>query len=395
MTTLPERLFTPLKLGNVQLAHRLVLPPLTRYRADDDHVPLDICAEYYAQRASTPGTMLIAEATLISPRAAGMDNVPGIWSKAQINAWEKVTAAVHAKRCNIFLQLWDLGRRATPESLDKEDGGPYLPSSASAVDILPNVPVENGRHLPPAKSHALTKEEIKLHVDDFAEAAKNAIDAGFDGVEVHAANGYLVEQFLSEACNTRADEWGGTVENRSRFCVEVTRAIIDKLGDSRKVAVRLSPWTEFPEGKVVNPIPQYRHTVSELSKLGLAYLHLVESRIQGDAATAIYHELPRRNDALIKVWGKGAPLILAGGYTPRTAIMAAGEMYPEQDICVGIGRYFLSTPDLPYRIMHGLAPNVYNRSTFYKTMSTEGYTDYPYSKEYLGTQKPSLPNMVL
>lgn len=376
-------LFKPLKMGHMTLKHRIVLPPMTRFRADSNHTPSDLTADYYAQRAAISGSLLIAEATLTSPRAAGMDNVPGIWNQAQIAAWRKVVDAVHAKGSYIFLQVWALGRRATPEALDREEGGPYPVSSASAVDIKPNFPVEGGRHLPPAKAHALTVEEIKFHIDDFATAAKNAIDAGFDGVEVHGANGYLVDQFLADVCNKRTDSYGGSIENRSRFCLELTRAIIDKVGDSRKVAMRLSPWTNFEGESVADPMPQFLHVVSELKKLNLGYLHLVESRISGDPASAVYHKLTRRNDPLIEAWGKTSPIILAGGYTAETARAVTEEVYPNLDICVAIGRYWISTPDLPYRVRHDIEFSPYNRSTFYKTMSSEGYTDYPYSREFL------------
>lgn len=379
-----KRLFSPLQLGTVQLEHRIVLPPLTRFRADKEHVPLNICADYYAQRASIPGGLLIAEGTLVSPRAAGLDHAPGIWSSKQIAAWKKVTDAVHAKGCFIFLQLWDLGRRACPESLDLEEGGPYAVSSASEIDISPVIPVPGGRHLPPAKAHALTKEEIQLHFDDFATAAKNAIEAGFDGVEVHGANGYIVDQFLQESCNKRTDEYGGTIEKRSRFCIELTRAVVDAVGDSKKVAVRLSPWSEFEDGKTESPLPQFLHVVSELKKLDLAYLHLVESRLKGpDAGTAVYHRLTRRNDPLIETWGNQAPIILAGGFTPETAVIATDDIYRDRDICVAIGRYFISTPDLPYRVQHELQLTPYDRLTFYTAMSPHGYTDYAYSTEYL------------
>ncbi|KAJ9644996.1 hypothetical protein H2204_001458 [Knufia peltigerae] len=371
-----ERLFSPLKIGNVHVSHRMVMAPMTRYRADDDGVPMDdIVKEYYSQRASTPGTLLITEATVISPRAGGTSNVPGIWNDTQISAWKKVTDAVHEKKCFIFCQLWALGRRADPEILQNAEGGPYPlvgPSSKPVVEGSQSVP------------HALTREEIRVFVDDYATAARKAMAAGFDGVEVHGANGYLPDQFLQEAINDRTDEYGGSTTNRARFALELTKAIISAVGgDGRKVAFRLSPWSEFDADghdikKTTNPEPQFSYLISELKRLGLAYLHLVESRYSGDAATAEYHVLTRRNDPFIELWGPEAPIILAGGFTPETARKATEGIYQNSNVFIAFGRLYISTPDLPYRIQAGIPPNPYNRETFYLKMSSVGYTDYPF-----------------
>ncbi|KAK5053044.1 hypothetical protein LTR84_002018 [Exophiala bonariae] len=384
-----EQLFRPLKLGNVELNHRIVMAPLTRFRADDEHVPISDVRDYYAQRASTPGTLIIAEATLVSPRASGIANVPGIWSPEHINAWKTVTKAVHAKKCFIFLQLWALGKRSDPELLKHAEGGPYPLVSASAVPLPNQAPLPNAQlgeaTLSPIP-HALSVDEIQLFIDDYASAAKNAIAAGFDGVEIHGANGYLVDQFLQEASNCRTDRYGGGIENRSRFGLEVTKAIIAAVGnDSKKVAMRLSPWSEFTGGATdaVDPIPQFSYIISELKKLDLAYLHLVESRYAGDAATAAYDALTRRNDPFIEIWGSQAPIILAGGFTPATAKIVTEELHRDRDLCVAFGRYYISTPDLPYRICQGISPNPYDRATFYTKMSSVGYTDYSYSPQYL------------
>lgn len=356
----------------------MVMAPMTRYRADDDGVPMDIVREYYAQRASTPGTLLITEATLISPRASGIANVPGIWSPNQISAWKKVTDAVHEKKCFIFLQLWALGRRADPELLRRADGGPYPVAGPSAK------PAVDGAQPP----HVLTQEEIQLLVDDFASAARNAMAAGFDGVEVHGANNYLPDQFLQEASNQRTDEYGGSIPNRARFALDVTKAIIAAVGgDSKKVAFRLSPWSEFVDGKSPNPEPQFSYVISELKKLHVAYLHLVESRYAGDAATAAYHVLTRRNDPFIELWGSKAPIILAGGFTPETAKRASEEVYANSNMCIAFGRLYISTPDLPHRIKAGVPLNPYHRETFYLKMSPVGYTDYPCSSRPIATHE--------
>lgn len=348
------------------------MAPLTRFRADDRHVPLDIVAEYYAQRASMPGTLLIAEATFISPRASGQANAPGIWNTNQIAAWQRVTDAVHAKGCFIFLQLWALGRRAMPDLLARAEGGPYPVVGPSPLAVQ-NGPVPR----------ELSRDEIQLFVEDYATAARNAMLAGFDGVEIHAANGYLVDQFCQAASNHRTDEYGGSVANRARFALEVTQAIIRAVGDSRKVALRLSPWSEFAaDSRAV--VAQFSHLITELKKLDLAYLHLVESRVGGvDARDAIYHNFTGRNDPFIELWGGQEPIILAGGFTPETATKVVAEYYKDKKVCIAFGRYYISTPDLPFRLRKGLPLNPYDRGTFYKLMSPDGYVDYPFSEEYL------------
>jgi len=372
-----DRLFQPLKLGHLKLNHRIVMAPLTRFRADEQHVPVDIVKEYYAQRAAIPGTLLISEATFISPQASGYNNVPGIWNDAQIAAWKGVTDAVHAKGSFIYLQLWALGRVAVPKNLERETGGPYPVVSASAV------PVEQNGRVP----KALTVEEIKSFVAHYAQAAKNAIAAGFDGVEIHGANGYLVDQFWQDVCNQRTDEYGGSIEKRARFGLEVTKAIIEAIGDSKKVGIRLSPWSDFQGMKMDDPVPQFLHIIKELKKLDLAYLHLVESRLSGDAATGVYHAVTHENDPLVEAWGdQGGPIILAGGFTPAKAREVVTKIYTGDNICIAFGRHFISTPDLPFRLQRGIEFNPYDRATFYKKMSPDGYTDYPYSQEWLSAQ---------
>jgi len=375
-----DRLFKPLKLGNIQLNHRMVMAPLTRLRANEKHIPIDIVTEYYAQRAVVPGTFIITEATFISPRASGYKNIPGIWNDAQIQAWKNATDAVHAKGSFIYLQLWALGRVAEPENLRIAEGGPYQLVSASDV---PGKPISKGGHVP----HALTRDEIKVFVNDYAQAAKNAMIAGFDGVEIHGANGYLIDQFWQDVCNKRTDEYGGTVEKRARFGIEVTKAIIEAVGDSKKVGIRLSPWTDFQGMKMKDPIPQFLYIITELKKLDLAYLHLVESRVSGGPGDAVYHAVTRENDPFVQLWGDHAPIILAGGFTSEKAKKVVSEVYTAENVCVAFGRYFISTPDLPFRVQRGIDMNPYDRRTFYKRCSPDGFVDYPYSKEWLAEQE--------
>ncbi|KAL9629545.1 MAG: hypothetical protein Q9164_006835, partial [Protoblastenia rupestris] len=216
-------LFEPIDLGpNLHLSHRVVLAPLTRFRANQAHVHGPLATEYYTQRASAHGTLLITEGTFISPRAGGYSNVPGIYTQDQIEAWKNVTEAVHKKGGSVFLQLWAMGRAADPEVLKKEgvqDG--YVSSSAIAL--------KSGMQAP----KALSEGEIWEYIQDYAQASKNAVAAGFDGVEVHCANGYLIDQFTQDTCNKRTDGWGGSVEKRSRFALEVTKAVVAAVGADR------------------------------------------------------------------------------------------------------------------------------------------------------------------
>jgi len=359
-----SKLFTPLQVGTSKLQHRLVMAPLTRFRADDKNVQLPFVKEYYGQRASVPGTMLITEATFISPRASGYPNVPGIWNKDQIKAWKEVTETVHAKGSYIYLQLWALGRVASPDVL-KTHGEKLRSSSAVPADKDHPVPEE------------MTEEDIKNFIADYAQAAKNAIEAGFDGVEVHGANGYLIDQFTQDNCNKRTDAWGGSIEKRARFGLEVTKAVVAAIG-AEKTGIRLSPFSTFQGMKMAEPIPQFKYLVEELKKLNLAFLHLVESRIAGTADV----EATEKVDPLVDAWGNISPVLLAGGFTAALAKQAADEEYKDKDVAIVFGRYFISNPDLPFKIQKGIELTPYDRETFYKTGSRDGYTDYPFHKDF-------------
>ena len=347
------------------------MAPLTRYRANDAHVHTSLATEYYSQRASVSGTLLITEATFISPRASGYANVPGIWNKDQIEAWKNVTDAVHKKGCYIMCQLWALGRAAKPEIVRKEAGEKAFVSSSS-------IAMQAGGEEP----RALEEEEIRAYIADYAQAAKNAIEAGFDGVEIHGANGYLVDQFTQDTANHRTDAWGGSVEKRSRFGLEVAKAVVDAVGNE-KVGIRLSPFSTFQGMKMADPITQFSHLIEGLKNLKLAYIHLVESRVSGNADI----EATERVDPLLKVWGKTGPVLLAGGFQPDSAKRAVEEEYTGHDIIIVFGRHFIANPDLPFRIEKGLELTKYNRNTFYKAKSPEGYVDYPFSDEWEAQNK--------
>jgi NADPH2 dehydrogenase len=354
-------LFKPVRLGNIQLQHRIAMAPLTRFRADDAHVPTPMMVEYYTQRASAPGTLLITEATYIAHQAGGYPKAPGIWSQAQIDGWKTITDAVHKKGSFMYLQLWALGRVANLAQLQKEIGPDV--KVVGAGDIA----VEGG-----VKPTPLTEGEIKEYVGLYAQAAKNAIAAGFDGVEIHGANGYLVDQFLQDVTNNRTDKYGGSVENRARFGIEVATAVVEAVG-AEKTGIRLSPYSNFQGMLMEDPKPQFTYFTSELKKLKLSYIHLTEERDATETSTAKF---------LIDLWDNQSPVLLCAGWVPETAKKLVDEEYKDKDVIAVIGKYFISNPDLVYRIEKGLALTKWDRDLFYNAGEAHGYTDWEFSKEF-------------
>lgn len=363
-----SRLYAPIKVGDMELKQRIALPPLTRMRAPN-HVVTDLQPQYYGQRAHAPGTLLISEATFISAAAGGYPSAPGIWNKEQTQAWSKVIKAVHDKKSFFFVQLWALGRSAFKSDLDS-NGLPYV----SASDVPESV---NNPDSP--KPRPLTKDEIKQYVKDYVNAAKNAIEAGADGVEIHSANGYLLDQFLHENTNHRTDEYGGSIENRARFLFEVVDALIETVGANR-LAVRISPWGTLGELELgVSPLPQFSYVVAELEKRalagnGIAYLSLVEPRFvfQKDFTTAE----ASGDNTFVRTIFTGV-IVKASGYEKKSAEKEADE---DDKVVVAVGRHFIANPDLVGRWKYDLELNPYNRHTFY-TSGPEGYIDYPFSEE--------------
>ncbi|TKA32804.1 hypothetical protein B0A50_01029 [Salinomyces thailandicus] len=365
----PSKLFSPLPIGPYTLSNRIVMAPLTRFRASDTHVPLlPIVAQHYAQRACVPGTLLISEASVISPSAGGVPHAPGIWNAEQIQAWKHVVQAVHKKGGVIFCQLWALGRAASAEVKKAEGTGDVMSASA--------VPMSEGAPAP----RALEEEEIQGYIKAYASAARNAVEgAGFDGVEIHAANGYLVDQFTQDVSNTRTDAWGGSVAKRARFALEVTRAVVEAVGPER-TALRLSPWSTFQGMRMQDPVPQFMYLLEHLKEMGrLAYLHLVESRIAGNADV----ERTEKITSFVEAWGQHSPVLVAGGFTPDSARRLVEEEMKERDVAVVFGRYFISTPDLVFRVAKGIPLSPYDREDFYRPMVAEGYVDYPFSEEWV------------
>ncbi|KAG5637070.1 hypothetical protein H0H81_005836 [Sphagnurus paluster] len=377
-TITTPRLFQPIQVGNVKLSHRVVLAPLTRMRSTKStHIPVvPLVKEYYSQRARVPGTLLITEATDIAPQSGGYGNVPGIWSEEQINAWKEITDAVHAKGSFIFLQIWALGRVAPPDALASHE--PPLPLLGPSA-----IPISTRTDVPP---RPMTAEEIEEFKGFFAQAAHNAVHlAGFDGVELHGANGYLLDQFLQDVTNDRTDGYGGSVEGRSRFVLEVVDAVARAVGPER-TALRLSPWSNFQEMGMADPIPQFTHLVTSLRAThpDLAYIHVIESRVSGNYDRD--HAAHESNDFIREIWA-GKPYISAGGYTRERALEVTTRSEWE---LTAFGRFYISNPDLPLKLKHGAELRPYDRKTFYTPAESEtahvGYSDYPFAEESLGKE---------
>jgi len=362
-------LFRPLQLGPYKLAHRVAMAPLTRMRAErDSFAPRPLNAEYYGQRA-TKGGLIIAEASPVLSQGRGNPATPGIYSEAQISGWRKVVDAVHAKGGIIFLQLWHVGR-VSHSSFHRG----ALPVSASAIPIRADgmkAMTADGKLAEYETPRALETGEVKGIVEAFRQAAKNALAAGFDGVEIHGANGYLLEQFLQSRSNQRTDQYGGSIENRTRLLLEVTQAAIDVWGANR-VGVRLSPHGIANDSVEPDPMPLYTHVVKALDKLGLAYLHLIEPRSSGAGRADVHWENVPSAMVLFRPYYSGV-LMTAGGFTGETANAAIVEGHAD---LVAFGRIFISNPDLPRRLEHGYPITPYNRATFYGG-EEKGYTDYP------------------
>ncbi|KAG8674063.1 hypothetical protein FPOAC2_00037 [Fusarium poae] len=354
-----SRLFQPMKIGNIQVQHRVGMAPMTRLRASVDRIPNTLMKEYYSQRASTPGTLIITEGTLVSPAAGGgFARTPGIWNQEQVSAWKVITDEVHIKGSHIFVQLFAMGRAATVE-VAKEEG----------IDIISasSLPFEGSN----AKPRAMTLEEIYDMIDAFVTASNNAIAAGFDGVEIHGANGYLLDQFLQDVSNHRDDDFGGSIENRSRFISEIMERVVEAIGPDR-VGLRLSPWSTFQGMRMENPIPQFTDIINKAKALDLAYLHLVESRICGSVDDM--NNGQEKLDFAYDLWESA--FLIAGGYKLQSAEDLVDREHPDKEIMVMFGRDFVANPDLVMKLQHGLELNRGERNTYY-TSDSAGYIDYP------------------
>jgi N-ethylmaleimide reductase len=358
-----EKLLSSLKLGPYVLRNRVVMAPLTRLRAGERNVPQEMTATYYRQRASSG--LIISEATPVSPFGYGYWGTPGIHTEEQRDGWRPITAAVHEEGGLIFQQIWHVGRLSHQ---DLQPGG-VLPVAPSAIRPSGDSPTQQGPKARPTP-RALEAAEIPAIIEEFRRGAQLSLEAGFDGVEIHGANGYLPDQFLNSGSNQRPDDWGGSIENRARLLLEITDAVISVWGADR-VGVRLSPTNRHGDIEDANRLETYSYAIAEVNRRKPAYIHLVSPRVSGNVDVEPDLELgPDRFRPLIT---GNTVLIAAGGYKPADAeaLIERGDAD-----AVAFGRLFISNPDLPRRIALGASLNAYDRSTFYGGGS-KGYLDYP------------------
>jgi len=360
-TNQPDALFQPFKLGDIELANRMVMAPLTRNRADKGNVPAEMTIEYYAQRASIG--LIIAEATQVSAQAQGYIATPGLHTPEQIEGWKKVTSEVHQRGGKIFVQLWHTGRMS--HTVFQPDN--KAPVAPSAIRAQAKTYVPGDGYVDTSEPRALETSEIAGIVNDFRTAARHAIEAGFDGVEIHGAHGYLLDAFLRDGANKRTDIYGGSIENRARFLLEVMAAVIGEIGGKR-VGVRISPVSPVNDSSESNPQPLFEHVVRELEKLHPVYIHVVEGATGGprDIAPFDYDALHRLYSG---VW------MVNNGYTKEMAqeAIASGKA----DL-VSFGRAMITNPDLVRRFKENAPLNeLFKDAPLYGGQGPHGYIDYP------------------
>lgn len=362
-------LFSPYDLGALTLPNRIVMPPMTRSRAGAGNVPTPLMAEYYAQRASAG--LIISEGTQISQQGQGYAWTPGIYTAEQVEGWRMVTHAVHAAGGRMFAQLWHVGR-VSHVSLQPDGAAPVSSSPLLAEGVKVFIDPERrgpqagvGAMVQHSAPRALSETEIARVVQDFANAAHNALDAGFDGVELHAANGYLINQFIDSGANTRTDRYGGSLVNRLRFLGEVTAAVASVTGPER-LGVRLAPLTTLQGAVDHTPQATYLGAARMLDDLGVAYVHIAEADWE-DAP-----EMPVAFKEALRLIYRGT-LIYAGKYTSERAEEALCNGWAD---LIGFGRPFVANPDLPYRLRQGLPLNEPDDRRFFGGAEV-GYTDYP------------------
>lgn len=371
MSDRTPNLFTPFRLGPYELRNRVVMAPMTRSRAGEGNVPTPLMAEYYAQRADAG--LIVTEGAQVSPRGVGYPDTPGIHTDAQVEGWRRVTEAVHARGGRIFLQLWHVGRVSHPSL---QPGG-ALPVAPSAIGIEGQMIHTAGGMKPFVTPRALGTDEVAEVVEQFAEGARLAYAAGFDGVELHGANGYLIDQFLRDRSNHRADRYGGSVENRVRFLVEVAEAVAGVWGGER-VGVRLSPVSAINGMGDTDPLATFSYAAYALNRLNLAYLHVAEPIGEAGRSGGASFDVPGEGDAggrlspVLKAVFRGA-FIANGGYGGGTGNAAVAEGRAD---LVAFGKPFIANPDLPLRLRLGAPLNAPDRATFYGG-GEHGYTDYP------------------
>ncbi len=351
-------LLSPIQIGPYSLNNRTFMAPLTRCRADEGNVPTDLMAKYYAQRASAG--LIISEATQISTLGIGYPSTPGIHTQEQIEGWKKVTSAVHEKGGHIFLQLWHVGRVS------------HSSFHNGTLPVAPSAIAPSGEHYTPEgmKPFEVPRElitsEVNEIIEQYIQAARNAIEAGFDGVEVHGANGYLIDQFLRDSTNKRDDIYGGSLENRSRFLCEILKGVSMAIG-SNKVGVRLSPSGTFNDMSDSDPSKHFSYLCQKLNNFNLAYVHIIDALEADIKHGANVVELSVLREAYNGV------LITNGGYTQERADETISSNKAD---AVSFGELFIANPDLPERFSKNAALNKADPNTYY-TQGEKGYTDYP------------------
>jgi N-ethylmaleimide reductase len=360
MSTTNIALFSPTTIGSIEVANRIAMAPLTRSRADRNGVHTPLAAEYYRQRASAG--LIVSEATNISRQGRGYAFTPGIYTDAHVEAWRHVTEAVHEAGGKIVCQLWHVGRMSHVD-LQENGAAPVAPSAIQAGELIF---LETGKQAPPSMPRALRTDEIPGIVEDYRNAARRAMDAGFDGVEVHSANCYLLEQFVRDSTNKRTDQYGGSVENRTRFPIEVITAIAGIWGPDR-VGVRFSPITESAGATPLDSDTQgtYGYYAEQLGKLGLAYLHCIEGQTRGDNAVDAF-DFKALHAAF------GGKYIANNSYTRQMAIDAIASGNADM---IAFGRPYIGNPDLVERLRLDAPLADADHATFYGG-GAEGYTDY-------------------
>ncbi|MDO8978090.1 MAG: alkene reductase [Afipia sp.] len=353
-----SKLFDPYKLGAVTLTNRAVMAPLTRNRAVAGFVPNPLAIEYYGQRASAG--LLITEASQVSQQGQGYQDTPGIYSKEQVAGWRKVTDRVHERGGHIYIQLWHVGR-ISHTTLQENDGAPVAPSAVRAKSKT----FVGGTFADVSEPRALDLGEIPGIIENFKRASANALEAGFDGVEIHGANGYLLDQFAKDGANKRIDAYGGSIENRARLMLEVSRAVASEAGADR-TGIRISPVTPANDISDSNPQPLFDHIVDQLNALKLVYIHVIEGATGGprDIAPFDYDSLRKRFSGAY---------IANNGYDFK---LATEVLEKNKADLIAFGKPFISNPDLVERLKLGAPLNDFDKATFYGG-NAKGYTDYP------------------
>jgi len=353
-----SKLFDPYKLGAVTLTNRAVMAPLTRNRAVAGFVPNPLAIEYYGQRASAG--LLVTEASQVSQQGQGYQDTPGIYTKEQVAGWRKVTDRVHERGGHIYIQLWHVGR-VSHTALQANDGAPVAPSAVRAKGKT----FVGGTFVDVSEPRALDLGEIPGIIDNFKRASANALAAGFDGVEIHGANGYLLDQFAKDGANKRTDAYGGSIENRARLMLEVSKAVASEAGADR-TGIRISPVTPANDVSDSNPQPLFDHIVDQLNALKLVYIHVIEGATGGPRDIA-----PFDHDSLRKRFN--GTYIANNGYDFKLATEVLDKNKAD---LIAFGKLFISNPDLVERLKLGAALNDFDKATFYGG-NAKGYTDYP------------------